>query len=225
MALLQKALLERAIFIPTLPKNNSLDKIKALDSVFNGQYVFIPGFANISEFTQSIHKEALKDFIRRKQKSLEKSSISQIYDNFKFRAELNQNTIENLKALLDEGMIVPIVIGALKKNQNRLAGNAGHVILLFGLEDLGREGYRLAAYDPNSGISTLYTLDRNFKLHFPFYNKDFDYKALVDHLILENVSTDHAVRSRRYDLDVLKTNLLKQKTLYLDSSQIFRVLK
>lgn len=225
MALLQKALLEKAFFIPALSKDSSLDKIKILNAVFEGQYVFIPGFANILEFTQSIPKETLKDFIRMKQKGLEKSKLAQVYDNYKFRTVLNQSSIENLKSLLSEGIIVPIVIGALKKNQNKLAGNAGHVILVFALEEIGREGYRLTTYDPNSGLSTLYTLDHNFNLHFPFYDKNFDYKALVDHLTLGNVSTDHAVRSRRFDTNILKTNLLKQKTLFLQSSQIFRVLE
>lgn len=218
MALLQKAMVERTVFLPALKRDEKLDKLRVLDQVYNGSFAFIAGFSDIGEFTRSIDKTQLKDFIRQKQKLLEKSTVSQFIENLRYRTEINGETIGDLRALLAEGIIVPMMIGMLEKGTKKLATSAGHVVLVFSVQEV-TDGYRLTAYDPNTGLNTLFVLDRNYKLQYPFYDKKYDYFGVIDRLLPDAIQLDHAVRSRTFNTSVLQTD-------YVSSPQnIFMFLK
>lgn len=224
MALLQKSLVEKAFFLPHLNKGDG-DVIGTLDSVFAGNFAFIPGFKNIQEFTASIDKTKLKSFIREKQKSLEKSPLIQMLENVRLRRELDEKTINEFKSLIAEGVSVPLIVGMYEKNQNKLASSAGHVILVFNIAQEKEGSYRLTAYDPNTGLNTLFILDSEYKLQYPFYDKNFDYKGVIDHLRADSITLDHAVRSRRMNLSMLEMILRTGKPLIIPPYQVFKMLE
>lgn len=226
IALLQKAFFERAIFLPEGKKPlQDYDKIEVLKSLALGDYVVIPGYKNILEFTKTIPMDQFKGFVTAYQESLKKGAISQMIDNVKKRQVLDQKSLPTLKALLDEGLTAPLIIGMTEKGKNKLASQTAHVILLHDLEALGDGGYRVTAYDPNAGINTLFTLDKEFRLQYPFYDKNYDYRGMIDGISPSSVELDHAVRSRKIDISKLLFETKNGMPMILKPLEISRILK
>jgi hypothetical protein len=223
MVLLQKSLVEKAFFLPHLDKADG-KVITTLNEVFAGNFAFIPGFKNIQEFTASIDKAELKAFIREKQRSLEKSPLMQMLENVRLRRELDENTIHDFKSLINEGVSVPLIVGMYEKNKNKLASSAGHVILVFDIVKEKEGSYRLTAYDPNTGMNTLFILNQDYTLQYPFYDKNYDYKGVIDHLEADPISLDHAVRSRRMNFGILEMILRTGNPLIIPPFQVFKML-
>lgn len=226
MALLQKAFFERAIFLPEGKKpQQDYDKVEVLKSLALGKYVVIPGYRDVMEFTKEIPLEKFKGFVVAYQESLKKGAISQMIDNVKKRAILDENSLPTLKALLDEGLTAPLIIGMTEKGKNKLASQTAHVILLHDLEPIEGGGYRVTAYDPNAGINTLFTLDADFRLQYPFYDKAYDYRGMIDGITASQLALDHAVRSRQIDLNKLLFETKNGMPMILDSMEVSRILK
>lgn len=222
MALLQKAFFERAIFLPELPAGNA-DKSLLMRELLNNKYAVIPGYKNITEFTASMPKEDLKKFIRSVQQSLLKGRFSQMRENILEREILDHVTEGRLKAMLDEGLVVPLVIGMSEKGKLKVASDYAHVILVHDMRPIP-EGYRITAYDPNAGINTLFVLNKNFRMEYPFYDKNYDYVALIDKIDAELMTLDHAVRSRGIDRNKLRGEMKSAGALILEPAEITRAL-
>jgi hypothetical protein len=226
MALIQKAFFERAIFLPEGKRPVAdYDKIEVLKSLALGNYVVIPGYKNIMDFTKTIPLENFKGFIAAYQESLKKGAISQMIDNVKKRAILDEKSLPTLRALLDEGLTAPLIIGMTEKGKNKLASQTAHVILLHDLEPLKEGGYRVTAYDPNAGINTLFTLDKDFRLLYPFYDKAYDYRGMIDGISASQVALDHAVRSRKIDIGKLLFETKNGMPMILEPLEVSRILK
>lgn len=223
LALLQKALLERAFFIPGNPSGTTADKLALLKELFSGKFAVIAGYKNISDFTGSIPKEDLKTFIRSLQATLQKSKVAQMRENILEREILDHVTDKRLKAMLDEGLYIPLVIGMSEKGKLKPASDYAHVILLFDMKEIP-EGYRLTAYDPNTGLNTLFVLNKNFRLEYPFYDKNYDYVGVIDRLNPEALILDHAVRSRGLDAAKVMPLLRNGSALVLEAAEITRAL-
>lgn len=222
MALLQKALVERAIFMPELSAKQT-DKFLLMRELLNNKFVAITGYSNITEFTKSIPKEELKTFIRTVQQSLQKGRVAQMRENILEREILDKVTDERLKAMLDEGLIVPLVIGMSEKGKLKPASDYAHIILAHDMRKIP-EGYRITAYDPNAGINTLFVLNQNFRMDYPFYDKNYDYVALIDRIDPTLMTLDHAVRSRGVDHEKLKGQLRGAGALVLEPAEITKAL-
>ncbi len=222
LALLQKAFLERAIFVPEASRKET-DKLLLMKELFHGKYVVIAGYKNISDFTGSIPKETLKSFIRSLQATLQKDKFSQMKENILEREILDKVTDERLKAMLDEGLHIPLVIGMSEKGTLKPASHSAHVILVHDMKEIP-EGYRLTAYDPNTGLNTLFVLNKKFRLDYPFYDKNFDYVALIDRITPEAMNLDHAVRSRGPDEGKITFLLRNKAAVVLESAEITKVL-
>jgi hypothetical protein len=223
LALLQKAMLERAIFVPGVTPKQDADKLFLLRELFNGKYVVIGGYKNISDFTGSIPKEDLKTFIRTLQAGLQKGRFAQMRESILDREILDGVTIPRLKAMLDEGLHIPLVIGMSEKGKLRPASEYAHVILLHDMKEIP-EGHRLTAYDPNTGLNTLFVLNKNKRLDYPFYDKNFDYVGVIDRINQESLTLDHAVRSRGIDQQKLRPLLQNAAAIVLEPTEITRVL-
>lgn len=208
LTLLQKAFLERAIFVPEALAQD-IDKLRVLRELVAGNYVAIAGFKNVTEFTSSIPKEELKRFVREFQQSLGKGRLAQMRENILERELLDRVTEKRLKSILDEGLQIPLVIGMSEKGKLKPASDYAHVVLVHDMNPIP-EGYRLTAYDPNTGLNSLYVLNKNFRLEYPFYDKNYDYVPLIDRIDAEALTLDHAVRSRGVDkarlIPLLKTH-------------------
>jgi hypothetical protein len=223
LVLLQKAFLERAIFMPEISANVYVDKIQLMHSLFAGNYVVIAGYKNISDFTGSIPKEILKTFVRSLQSSLQQDHVSQMRENILERELLDSVTDERLKAILDEGLSVPVVIGMSEKSRLKSVSDYAHVILVHDMKPIP-EGYRLTAYDPNTGLNTLFVLNKRFRLDYPFYDPNYDYVPLIDRINAEALTLDHAVRSRGIDPGKVSILLEKSGVLILEPSEITAIL-
>ncbi len=226
MALLQKAFFERAIFLPENKRpSEDYDKVEILKALALGKYVIIPGYENIMDFTKTIPVDQFKSFIVAFQESLKKGAIAQMIDNVKKREVLSKDSLPTLKALLDEGLTVPLIIGMTEKGKNKLASQTAHVILLHDLEPLKEGGYRVTAYDPNAGINTLFTLDQDFRLIYPFYDKNYDYRGMIDGISASELALDHAVRSRQIDMPKLIFQTKNGMPMILEPLEISHILK
>lgn len=226
MALIQKAFFERAIFLPEGKKpTEDYDKVDVLKALATGKYVVIPGYKNVMEFTKTIPVDKFKSFIVAYQESLKKGAIAQMIDNVKKREVLSEKSLPTLKAILDEGLTVPLIIGMTEKGKNKLASQTAHVILLHDLEAMGDGGYRVTAYDPNAGINTLFVLDKEFRLTYPFYDKTYDYRGMIDGIMASEVELDHAVRSRQIDIQKLIFQTKNGMPMILEPLEISHILK
>ncbi|MES2525873.1 MAG: DUF4105 domain-containing protein [Bdellovibrionota bacterium] len=223
LALLQKALLERAIFVPQVTPKSEADKLLLLRELFNGKYVVIAGFKNISDFTSSIPKEDLKTFIRTLQAGLQKGRFAQMRESILEREILDQVTIPRLKAMLDEGLNIPLVIGMSEKGKLRPASDYAHVILVHDMKEIP-EGHRITAYDPNTGLNSLFVLNSKKRLDYPFYDKKYDYVGVIDRITPETLTLDHAVRSRGIDLQKVRPLLQNTSAIILEPTEITRIL-
>ncbi len=223
LALLQKALLERAIFVPGSFTGSTADKLTLLRELFLGKYAIIAGFKNISDFTASIPKTDLKNFVRSLQATLQKSKIAQMKENILEREILDHVTEKRFKAMLDEGLFVPLIIGMSEKGKLKPASDYAHVILVFDMREIP-EGYRLTAFDPNTGLNTLFVLNKKFRLEYPFYDKNYDYVGVIDRINPEAINLDHAVRSRGIDQAKVLPLLRNTSSLVLEPTEITRVL-
>lgn len=223
LALLQKAMLERAVFVPHVQAKQDVDKLMLLRELYIGKYVVIAGYKNISDFTGSIPKEELKTFIRTLQAGLQKGRIAQMRESILEREILDHVTIPRLKAMLDEGLHIPLVIGMSEKGKLRPASDYAHVILLHDMKEIP-EGHRLTAYDPNTGLNTLFVLNKNKRLDYPFYDKKYDYVGVIDRINQEGLTLDHAVRSRGIDLQKVRPLLQNASAIVLEPTEITRVL-
>ncbi len=221
LALLQKALLERAIFVPEITPKSPADKILILRELFNGKYAVIAGYKNISDFTASIPKEELKTFIRTLQAGLQKGRIAQMRESILEREILDQVTIPRLKAMLDEGLNIPLVIGMSEKGKLRPASDYAHVILVHYMKEIP-EGHRITAYDPNTGLNSLFVLNSQKRLDYPFYDKKYDYVGVIDRINQETLTLDHAVRSRGIDLQKVRPLLQNTSAIILEPTEITR---
>ncbi len=223
LALLQKALLERAFFVPGNPSGTTADKLALLKELFLGKFAVIAGFKNISDFTGSLPKEDLKNFVRSLQATLQKGRIAQMRENILEREILDQVTDKRLKAMLDEGLFIPLVIGMSEKGKLKPASDYAHVILVFDMKEIP-EGHRLTAYDPNTGLNTLFVLNKKFRLEYPFYDKNYDYVGVIDRINPEAMNLDHAVRSRGIDEAKALPLLRNSSAMVLEGAEITRIL-
>lgn len=226
MVLLQKAFFERAIFLPEVKaREGDWDRLEVLKALVMGKYVVIPGYKNIFEFTKTIPVDKFKGFVAAYQNSLKKGGLSQLIENVKQREILDQKSLPNLKALLDEGLTTSLIIGMTEKGKNKLASQTAHVVLLHGMEPIEDGAYRLTAYDPNAGINTLFILNKDLRIEYPFYDKNYDYKGMLDGIRPSEVELDHAVRSRLIDFSKLEFEARNGMPLILDPLGISRILK
>jgi hypothetical protein len=97
------------------------------------------------------------------------------------------------------------------------------VILLHDMKEIP-EGHRLTAYDPNTGLNTLFVLNKNKRLDYPFYDKNFDYVGVIDRINQESLTLDHAVRSRGIDQQKVRPLLQNAAAIVLEPTEITRVL-
>ncbi len=225
MAMLQKALIERVTFLPEKAQNSTLNKLELLRRVYKGEYAIIPGHKNINDFTASIEKEELKTFIITVQNDLNLNPAVQLYQNLRYQGVLDSNSLPKLKAMLTEGVIVPLTIGRMVKGTNKLDSNVGHIILVFDINKQDDGTHRLTTYDPNTGLHTLYVLDNNFKLQFPYFNSDFDFIGDIKFMEQAQIEIDHAVRSREFRLDELDLRSKDDNTIVLGPGHILTILK
>jgi hypothetical protein len=144
-------------------------------------------------------------------------------ENILERELLDNVTDERLKAMLDEGLNIPVVIGMSEKGKLKPASDAAHVVLVHDMKKIP-EGYRLTAYDPNTGINTLLVLNHKWRLEYPFYDTNYDYVPLIDRLVAESLSLDHAVRSRGIDPEKIGSLLRKASAIVLEPGEITRIL-
>lgn len=223
LALLQKAFLERAIFVPEISPRKENDKLLLMSELFSGKYVIIPGYRNISDFTGSIPKDVLKNHVRSLQASLQKDRFAQMRENILERELLDNVTDERLKTMLDEGLHIPLVIGMSEKGKLKPASDYAHVVLVHDMREIP-EGYRLTAYDPNTGINTLFVLNKNWRLEYPFYDEKYDYVPLIDRIEKVALTLDHAVRTRGIDLEKIRPLLMRSSAVILEPAEITKVL-
>ncbi|MFL5782964.1 MAG: DUF4105 domain-containing protein [Bacteriovoracaceae bacterium] len=223
LVLLQKGLLERAIFMPEVSPWTSIDKFSVMKDIFNGKFAIIAGYKNIADFTGDIPKEELKKFIRTLQASLQKDKFSQMAENVLERELFDKVTEKRVKAMLNEGLFVPLIIGMSEKGKLKPASDYAHVILLHDMKKID-EGYRLTAYDPNTGLNSLFVLNKNFRLEYPFYDKNYDYVGMIDRINAEAMTIDHAVRSRGVDSEKVRGLLQNNGARILEVSEITRIL-
>ncbi len=224
MVLLQKAFLERAIFIPGTIPTERIDKFALMRELFIGKYVVLPGYKNIHEFTSSIPKEEFKKFIRNLQASLQKDRFAQMKENILEREILDDVTDLRLKSMLDEGLHIPLIIGMSHKGTLKAASSSAHAILVHDMKVIP-EGYRLTAYDPNTGLNTLYVLNKEFRLEYPFYDRNYDYVGMIDRIDAQAMTLDHAVRSREIDTGKIKPLLRNAPALLIEGMEITKVLQ
>ncbi len=227
MALIQKALVERASFLPDNPKNDKIGQLQVLDNILAGKFAFIPGYKNISEFTSSIAKEEFKNFVQKYQHTLNKNPMVQLYLNFKYSKELeiNKDTLPTVKAMVREGVIVPMIIGMTEKNTRKLVSSSGHIVLIHAITQEADGSHRLLVYDPNTTIHSLFTLDQDFKLKGSYLSKDYDFYAGIQLLEEEAVQLDHAVRSRQYKLGEIKLRTREGTPLLISPLNVLTTLK
>jgi hypothetical protein len=223
LVLLQKGLLERAIFVREVSPKTGIDKFSLMKEIFAGKYAVIAGYKNIADFTGDIPKEDLKKFIRALQASLQKDKFSQMAENVLERELFDKVTEKRVKAMLDEGLFVPLIIGMSEKGKLKPASDYAHVILLHDMKKID-EGYRLTAYDPNTGLNSLFVLNKNFRLEYPFYDKNYDYVGMIDRINAEAMTIDHAVRSRGFDSEKLRSLLKSTGSKVLEVPEITRIL-
>lgn len=224
MVLLQKALLERTIYIP---ENDAieLDKIEILKRLFLGEYVVIPGYKNISEFTADIDKEKLKTLVLELQSSLEKHKMLQVMENVQHLTEIKSKYISTVKGLVSEGVLVPMVIAMLKKDTRKTVSNIGHVVLIQNIKEIEDGAYQLTVYDPNTNINSLLKMNKDFKLEYPFYNSEYDYIGGFKIIDSTPVQIDHAVRSKFFRSNDLRGRTVNGSPLFLSPQLLITVLE
>ncbi len=224
MTLMEKAFLERAIFLPQVAAHSQMNKVEVIKALLQGNFVVIPGYSNISDFTSSMDKEVFKKLIRDTQKKLNKNWISQIFENVMEREEINKKSFTTFKSLVEEGVLVPMIIAMTYKGTHKVATPYAHAVLVMGIEDIGEGSWRLTAYDPNTNINTLFVMDKDYNLSYPFYDKKYDYKAVLDSLDEYEINLDNAVRSREINFSVIEREARDGLPLIIPPQQITRIL-
>lgn len=225
MTLLQKALMERAIFLPDVTPVQSLDHLSVLKALMDGQFVAIPGFKNIADFTAAIDKEALKTFIRSKQAALTKGAFATIIENLTKRAVIDKKGFPTFRSLVEEGFLVPMIITMVKKGTTKVATNYAHAVLVMGIEELPEGKWKLTAYDPNTNINSLFILDKDYRLSYPFYDKKFDYIGILDSLNEDDLALDQAVRTRAVNTGILAQQAKHQGAVIISPKEITKILR
>lgn len=229
MVLLQKAMTERAIFLKDGTYKESVDKIELLKALLNGDYAVISGFTGIRDFTASIDKERLKNFIINFQNNhVNKSMQEQVFENVQHQTEMTKETFQHIRALLKEGILLVFDIGKFHKDSMMWAKNVGHSILVYDIEDNGDGRYKMTAYNPNDGtnINKLYKINDSFYLEHILYPKEFDFRAGVSKLEKDKIELDNAVRSRTINYQSLKfSQQTGDGTIIVPRHKIHRLLK
>lgn len=228
LVLLQKALTERVIFLPDGEFGSDIDKIELLSKVYKGSYAVVSGYKGIKDFTASIDKEKLIEFVTKLQyEKINMSMQEQVLENVEHQTEFKKDTFYNIKAILDEGLLLPIDIGRYYKGTWMWAKNVGHSLLIYGIKENGDGRYKVTAYDPNYGvINRLYKVNDKFMLEHVLLSNEFDYRAAVPKLERYDLELDHAIRSRHIDDQGLKFLLDKGKaTQIVPRSSAHKLLK
>jgi hypothetical protein len=225
MTLLQKAFLERALFVPDVAVNKDQNKLQILEDLYQGYFVVIPGHSNIYDFTSSINKVDFVEFVRRKQKHLTKNPILQVLENISSREEINHKNFQKIKNLSDEGILLPLIIAMTHKGTKKVATPYAHAVLLLGIEDIGHSSWRLTTYDPNTNVNTLFVLNKDYRLEYPFYDKKFDYVPILDRLSESQIQLDHAVRSRSFNRSKIKDSVSKGHSVIVAPRAISNLLE
>jgi hypothetical protein len=227
MALLQKALTERVIFLKDGEYGDKIDKIQLIDDVFKGSFAVVSGYSGIKDFTASIDNEKLKTYIQNLQTNdINKTEMAQVLENVQHQTEIESESFLNFQGMLKEGMILSLDVGKFYKGTDRWVKNQGHTIIVYNIEPNGDGRYKVTAYDPNVGLNKLFKLNENFMLENVIYPKGFDFRAAIPKIEQHKIEFDNAVRSREVNYDALKfTQQQGQGTIMVPASKIFRILK
>jgi hypothetical protein len=227
LALLQKALTERVIFLEDGEYGTKVDKIELLDSVYDGNFAVVSGYKGIYDFTASIDQETLKQYIINLQKNkINKSAQDQVIENVKHQTEIDEDSFLSFQGMLKEGILIYLDVGKFYRDSNLWAKNVGHSLLIYDIEPNGDGRYKLTAYDPNTGLNKLFKVNNDFKLEHVLYPKEFDYRAAIPKITRNQIEMDNAVRSRGINYQSLKfSQQAGEGTLIIPRNKIHMLLK
>ncbi len=215
MALIQKALMERALFIPENKLSSEVDKIEILNRIMSGVYVVIPGFKNIKDFTASFEKEKLLEFVNTYQQNLTKNQVSQTVENVRFLTDLDSDSIASFKGLLNQGALIPLVIAMVSKtDKSKLESNMAHVVIV---QDAIKKGddLQLNIYDPNTNMNSLLRVKKDFTLEYPFYSDEYSFIGGFKIMNMDEYAISHAVQSRKIRYSDLRGRTVSGKPLFI----------
>lgn len=144
LVLTEKAILEQVVFAKDLQRLPLQENAILLEKVIAGEFVIVPGYSNVYDWTQGIGEKKLKTILGGYQVKL-----NQFLDlSFKFftRTKLTATHFHDIETLLQLGLTIPIRFRNMATSER-----VDHVILVTGLSDQG-DYYGLTVYDPNFGV-------------------------------------------------------------------------
>lgn len=216
MVKLQKALFERVSFNPQATWNADIKKTDVLDEILAGKFAIVPGFENINDFTASIPKDDLKNYVMNLQQGLNNNPRKAFLDGLFEYQEVKRKTFKNLVFLLNAGHPVELVVG-MKKVGSRRYEQVSHVVLVHKI--MTRQdgnGYDLFIYDPNLGHITI-QLTKNYTLNFPsIYRTDLIYNGILYKKARGYIEYDLGMRSLDLNIDKLKRRSSRGRPLFYD---------
>jgi hypothetical protein len=195
MVKLQKAFYERVIFNEEANWDTEIDKLEVIKKVISGEFVIIPGYANIFDFTASIDKEKLISFVSELQNGLNSNPRKAFFDGLFQYQEIKRKTFKNLVFLLNAGHAVELIIG-MKKQGSRRYEQVSHVVLVHDIKTRDdNRGWDLSIYDPNLGHIVV-QLKEDFTIKFPsIYRSDLIYNGVLYKKIKGAIDFDLGMRS------------------------------
>ena len=195
MVKIQKALLTRASFFPDEEVNSSLDKIALIDQIYRGQYIAIPGYKDIHDFTSDINKEDLKEYLVKIEHEINGDAVQSFKDGLFRRQKVTKDTFKNLASLIKSGHKTELIIGMTDKGSKRFKP-VSHVVLATEIEESDdQEGWNIKVYDPNMGYYTAH-LGLDFKIQLSkFYRKDLDYYAVLNVLNKDEIDLELGIEN------------------------------
>jgi len=214
MVKIQKALLDRARFAPEQSIHQSIDKIKLIDQVYRGQYVVIPGFANINEFSASIDKEELKEYLVKIEHEINGNAVQSFKEGLFERQKVDRKGIKNLQSLLHSGHLTELIIGMTQKGSKRYEP-VSHVVLATDIEEnTERGGWNIRVYDPNLGYYNAY-MGTDYKMELSkFYRKDLDYHGVLNVINRDEIDIELGIRSLQLDDEKLQKRASRGAPLF-----------
>lgn len=214
MVKLQKAMIERMSFNKDASMNSDINKIEILEKVLSGEFVVVPGFENINDFTKSIPKQDLLNFVSNLQNGLNSNVRRAFFDGLFEYQEIKEKTFRNLVFLLNSGSSVELVIG-MKRIGKRKYEQVSHVVLANGISRSNdNTSWDLFVYDPNLGNITIKLKD-DFTLEFPsIYRKDLVYNAVLYKQNKQAIDYDLGMRSLELNTEKLNSRSKRGRPYY-----------
>ncbi len=166
---LQKALLERAAFIPHSTQLTCAEYINLLRTLlFEKKLVYFPGVKDISELIQTVTPATFKKLIFEYHQSSYRSVWAVVNTYFKSSTLSKMQDLESLRVFGNYGLYFSIYFRVYQGDKKT---PVGHALLVKGLIRKGSR-YYLNAYDPNLGAfsSDLFYIDSlTGKFHSTLY--------------------------------------------------------